>query len=172
MRPRRVLALAKRDLKRTIREPAALFMIFLFPVVFVVAFGASFGGIGGSSVTTYSVGVVNMDTAPLANGSVQQWSQIFMDSLSATKILNVQIYLDNQTAQMDLAQGKIQAIVIIPADFGSSCSSFMASPGEASKWINTSVPLYFDSGSLFATQALAPIFQQVLGALLSGPQSI
>jgi ABC-2 type transport system permease protein len=171
MKSRRVLALVKRDLKRTIREPAALFMIFLFPVVFVVAFGASFGGIGGSSVTTYSVGVVNLGNAPLANGSVQQWSQIFTDSLSATKILNVHMYLDNQTAQMDLAQGKIQAIVIIPADFGASCSSFTASPGDASQWINTSVPLYFDSGSLFATQALAPIFQQVLGSLLSGPQT-
>ncbi|MDD1776491.1 MAG: ABC transporter permease, partial [Candidatus Methanomethylicus sp.] len=99
------------------------------------------------------------------------WSQVFTDALAGTKILNLQAYQDNQTAQLDLAQGRLQAVVIIPAGFGASCFSFLASPGDASKWVNTSVPLYFDGGSLFATQALAPIFQQVLGSLLSASQT-
>ena len=171
MKVGRIFALAKRDLKQTIREPAALFMIFLFPVVFVLAFGASYGGIGGGTSPTYSIGLVNLDTSPL-NGTGQQWSQVFTDSLAATRILNIQTYANNQSAQADLAQGRIQAVVIIPADFGASCSSYLASPDDASKWINASVPLYFDSASLFANQALAPIFQQVLGCLLSGPQSL
>ena len=170
MKTRRIIAIAKRDLKRTAREPAALFMIFLFPIVFVIAFGGAFGGIGGSSSPTYGVGVVNLDNISTGVATGQQWSSLFVNSLSATKILNVQAYPDNETAQMDLAQGKIQAVVIIPSGFGVSCSSFLASPGDASKWVNTTVLLYFDSGSLFATQAISPIFQQVLGTLLDGGQ--
>jgi ABC-2 type transport system permease protein len=170
MKIRRITALAKRDLKRTAREPAALFMIFLFPIVFVIAFGGAFGGIGGSSSPTYGVGVVNLDNISTGVATGQQWSTLFINSLSTTKILNVHAYPDNETAQRDLAQGKIQAVVIIPSGFGVSCSSFLASPSDASKWFNTTIPIYFDSGSLFATQAISPIFQQVLGTLLYGQQ--
>ena len=53
-------------------------MIFLFPIVFVFAFGASFGGFGGNQTATYQVGVVNLDA------SGQQWSQTFTDALVAT----------------------------------------------------------------------------------------
>ena len=63
MKLQRMAALAKKELKRTIREPAVLFMIFLFPIVFVFAFGASFGGVGGTQTVSYHIGVVNMDQA-------------------------------------------------------------------------------------------------------------
>ncbi len=69
MNTQRVFALTKKELKKTIREPAALFMIFLFPVVFVLAFGLSFGGVGGGKPVNYQVGVVNFDVGK------QQWSQ-------------------------------------------------------------------------------------------------
>ncbi len=39
MKTQRILALTKKELKKTIREPAVLFMIFLFPIMFVLAFG-------------------------------------------------------------------------------------------------------------------------------------
>ena len=52
MNLQRVFALTKKELKKTIREPAVLFMIFLFPIVFVFAFGASFGGFGGKTGAT------------------------------------------------------------------------------------------------------------------------
>ena len=54
MNTQRVFALTKKELKKTIREPAVLFMIFLFPIVFVFAFGASFGGFGGSQTAYLS----------------------------------------------------------------------------------------------------------------------
>ena len=107
----RIFALTKKEMKKTIREPAVLFMIFLFPIVFVFAFGASFGGFGGNQTATYQVGVVNLDTA----GANQQWSHAFTNDLSNLTILKVSIYTDNQTAQSDLSQGKIQAVVLIPA---------------------------------------------------------
>jgi len=168
MKLQRVLALTKKEMKKTIREPAVLFMIFLFPVVFVFAFGAAFSG--GSGQPVYNLGVVNMDRGNSVNAS-----QILLTAFSDTKILNVQTYLDNQTAQNDLSQGTVQAIVTIPSDFSQSYASYKAAPNDPSSWTNATVALYLDKGSLVATQAIPPIIQQILttiaGQSQQGPSS-
>ena len=165
MKLQRVFALTKKEMLKTIREPAVLFMIFLFPIVFVFAFGASFGGIGSGQPVTYQVGIVNLD----ASGN-QQWSQVFTNDLSNMTILQVSVYADNQTAQSDLSQGKIQALVLIPASFSDSITSFNAAPNDSSRWVNTTVQLYLDKGSLVATQAIPPIIQQVLSVMFDQNQ--
>jgi ABC-2 type transport system permease protein len=164
MKLQRVLALTKKEMKKTVREPAVLFMIFLFPIVFVFAFGASFGGVGGGQ-PVYQVGVVNMDQGNSVNAS-----QILLTALSDTKILNVQTYVDNQTAQNDLSQGNVQAVVIIPSDFSQSIASYQAAPDEPNAWTNATIALYLDKGSLVATQAVPPIIQQVLTAIAGQSQ--
>ncbi len=156
----RVTALAKKELKKTIREPAVLFMIFLFPIIFVVAFGASFGGVGGNQSVTYQIGVVNFDHPHSVNAS-----QIFLSALTDTKIVHLHAYANNQSAQNDLSQGTIQAIMIIPEDFSQSYASFQTAPTNPSQWTNTTVALYLDKGSLVATQAIPPILQQTLTGL-------
>jgi ABC-2 type transport system permease protein len=163
MKLQRVLALTKKELKKTVREPAVLFMIFLFPIIFVVSFGVSFGGIGGGGTTTYQVGIVNLD----GNGA---HSQAFIDNLLATKIVNINIYTDNTTAQSDLSQGKMQALVLVPSSFSNSITTYHNAPSDASQWTNTTVSLYLDKGSLIATQAVPPIIQQVLGAMVNPAQ--
>ncbi|MCW4017581.1 MAG: ABC transporter permease [Candidatus Bathyarchaeota archaeon] len=160
MKAQRVLALTKKELKKTVREPAALFMIFLFPVVFVFAFGASFGGVA-SGQTVYDIGVVNADAS--ANPS----SQLLLNTLTDTKILNLHVYADNQTAQTDLSQGKIQAVMIIPSSFSQSLTSYQAAPNNPDQWVTATIPLYLDKGSLVATQAIPPILQQVLSGMTS-----
>ncbi|MGB9718583.1 MAG: hypothetical protein ACPL4E_09110 [Thermoproteota archaeon] len=60
MRIQRVLAIVRKEVRKTVREPEILFMIFLFPVVFMIAFSTFFGGAGGEQ-PIYEVGVVNMD---------------------------------------------------------------------------------------------------------------
>ena len=164
MKFQRVLALTKKEIKKTVREPAVLFMIFLFPIVFVFAFGASFGGVGDSQ-TAYSVGVVNMDQTASVNAS-----QILLTGLADTKILTTQAYVDNQTAQTDLSQGNVQAVMVIPADFSQSFASYQAAPNDPNTWTNATVALYLDKGSLVATQAIPPIIQQVLSALAGQSQ--
>jgi len=159
MKLQRVLALTKKEMKKTVREPAVLFMIFLFPIVFVFAFGASFGGVGGGQ-PVYQVGVVSMDQGASVNAS-----QILLTALSDTKILNVQSYVDNQTAQNALSQGSIQAVMVIPSDFSQSFASYQAAPTDPNTWTNATVALYLDKGSLVATQAVPPIIQQVLTAI-------
>ena len=160
MKLQRIAALAKKELKRTIREPAVLFIIFLFPIVFVFAFGTSFGGVGGAQTVSYHIGVVNMDQASNVNAS-----QILVSALVNTKIINLDVYASNATAQSDLSQGNVQAVIVIPSDFSGSLASYQAFSNEPSKWTNTSVQLYLDKGSLIATQAIPPIIQQALASV-------
>jgi ABC-2 type transport system permease protein len=160
MKLQRIAALTKKELKKTIREPAVLFMIFLFPIIFVFAFGASFGGVGGSQTVTYHIGVVNMDHGSLVNAS-----QTVLAALTDTKIINVHAYVDNQTAQNDLSQGNVQAVMIIPSDFSQSLASYQAAPNNPAQWTNATVSLYLDKGSLVATQAIPAIIQQTLTAI-------
>ena len=167
MKLQRVTALVKKELKKTIREPAVLFMIFLFPVIFVFAFGASLGGVGGSQTATYHVGVVNMDQASSVNAS-----QTFVTALADTKIINIHVYGSNQTAQSDLSQGKMQAVMIIPSDFSQCLAAYQASPTDPSQWTNTTVQLYLDRGSVVATQAVPPIIQQALASLAGQNQQV
>jgi ABC-2 type transport system permease protein len=157
MKLQRIKALTKKEMKKTVREPAVLFMIFLFPIVFVLAFGLAFSG-GGQP--TYNIGVVNMDQGNSVNAS-----QTLLTALSDTRILNLHIYSDNQTAQNDLSQGSIQAVMIVPTDFSQSFASYQAAPNEPSTWTNATVALYLDKGSIIATQAIPPIIQQGLTAI-------
>ena len=162
MKAQRIFALTKKEMKKTIREPAVLFMIFLFPVVFVVAFGASFGGTGASH-PVYNLGVVNLD-----NGNA---SQIFTTSLSNTSIINIHWYASNQTAQKDLSQGSIQAVMVIPSEFSQSFASYRQAPDSPSSWTNASIGLFLDKGSIVATQAIPPIVQQVLTSIVGQHQT-
>jgi ABC-2 type transport system permease protein len=82
--------------------------------------------------------------------------------------LSVTNYLDNQTAQLDLIQGKLQAVVLIPIDFGESYESFLMWPNTPREWTNTTIPIYLDSGSIFATQAITPILKQVIVSMIQG----
>jgi ABC-type Na+ efflux pump permease subunit len=159
MKLQRVAALTKKELKKTVREPAVLFMIFLFPIVFVFAFGASFGGVGGGQ-PVYQIGVVSMDQGTSVNAS-----QILLTAMSDTQILNVQTYIDNKSAQTDLSQGNIQAVMVIPSDFSLSFASYQAAPNDPNAWMNATISLYLDKGSLVATQAVPPIMRQVLTSL-------
>ena len=166
MRLQRILALTKKELIKTYRLPVVLFMIFLFPVVFVFAFGAAFGGAGGGQAA-YQVGLVNMD-----QGLTSQSSQLFIDTLRSAEILNIQIFADNQTAQSELSQGRIQAVMVVPATFSQSFQSYQTAPNDPNQWINASVLLYLDRGSIFATQAIPPIIQQVLKAFMGQAQQV
>jgi ABC-2 type transport system permease protein len=161
----RVIALTKKEIKKTIREPAVLFMIFLFPMVFVFVFGTSFGG-GTNQNVTYNIGVVNLDNQSIG----QLWSQTLINDLSNTKIISLKMYPSNMTAQSDLSQGKIQSIVTIPKDFSVSVNSYMDSPNDPSRWVNSTISLYLDKGSLIATQAVPSIIQMVLSTTLGQAQ--
>ncbi len=164
MNRQRVFAMVRRDLKHTVREPASLFIILLFPVMLTLVFGVTFGGIGGATATTYQVGIVNLN----APGSSAHWSTDFVANLTATQILQTKDFADNASAQAELQVGNLQAVLVIPEDFGVSADAFRAAPANSSAWVYTSLGLYVDQGSMVATQAIPPIVSEALGRTLEG----
>jgi len=164
---RRVFALVKKDLKKTIREPALLFLLILFPVMMTLMFGISFGSFGGNEKTQYTVGLVDMN----AEGPDHHWSQDLVRNLTANDLLRVRTYSSNGSAQDALSKGDLQAVMVIPANFGTSCDSFVGNPGNTSAWVRTTVQLYLDKGSMVATQAIPPMAQQALSSTLVGNRS-
>jgi ABC-type multidrug transport system permease subunit len=162
-----VTSLAKADLKKMIREPGMLFLLVLFPLVLTLLFGASFGGLGGGQDTTFAVGAVNLG----GEGPLADWSQSFIGNLSGTGVLELTHYSDNQTAHEDLSEGDLQAVLVVPDDFGESVSSFRDNPEDPDRWIYTILGLSVDSGSMTASQAVPPIVQQVLTLTLYGDRA-
>jgi ABC-type multidrug transport system permease subunit len=166
MRAQRVTALVTKELKKLVREPANLFMALIFPIVMTVAFGAAFGGLGsGNMDATYTIGIVDLDTS--ANPS---WAEVFKEGISDTGVLIVQEYEENETAHADLLQGKINAFVILPEDFGDSVDSFLAHPADPALWINSTLGLAVDQGSMIISAVVPPLIQQVLAVTLFGEQ--
>jgi len=156
MNARRVSALVVKELKRIIREPANLFMVIVFPLILTLAFGASFGAIGGNE-SKYNVAVVNRDTGP--HGAV------LISALTRIEVLSIQNYTDPSAAQSDLQQGRVKAVLDIPPDFTTSVLTYNQSPTSPSKWHNTTLSLSIDNGSMVASAAIPPIIQQTLSAI-------
>ena len=151
----RALALAKKDWRRIFREPAFLFMLVLFPVMLTVAFGTSFGAVGGSQVSQFKVGLV-------ALGGNTTSSTHFSQDLTASGAFMVSLYPDNATAQSALVQGQLQALILLPSGFNQSVQSFRAHPGEPGEWTNSTVSVYLDRGSALTAEAIPPMLTQVL----------
>ena len=164
MDARRILALAKKNMKKLTRDPGTLFLLVLFPVVLTTVFGFAFGGIGDSGPQGFEIGAVNLDDT----SDHLEWTDAFMGNLSETEDIILVAYDDNETGQADLLQGRIDALIVIPEGFGDSCHSYWSSPFNGSRWTNTSIGLYLDSGSLIATVAVPPIVQQCFLSTLFG----
>jgi len=166
MRARRVTTLVVKELKKLVREPATLLMALLFPMILTVAFGAAFGGLGsGGTDATYTVGLVDLDASVSQN-----WAGSFREGISETGALVVADYEDNETAHADLLQGKIDAVVVLPVDFGDSVDSFLAHPSEPWLWVNTTLGLAVDEGSMIVGAVVPPMIRQVLAVTIFGEQ--
>ena len=149
------LALARKDWRRIFREPAFLFMLVIFPVMLTVAFGTSFGAVGGSQATQFKVGVVEL------GGNTTSSAQFYQD-LSASGAFMASHYNDNATAQSALSQGQLQALVLLPSGFDQSVQSFRAHPGEPGEWTNSTISVYLDRGSALTAQVIPTMLAQVL----------
>jgi ABC-2 type transport system permease protein len=156
MNARRVSALIGKELKRTIREPANLFMVIVFPLLLTIAFGASFGAIGGAE-TKYSVAIVNNDAGPMGAS--------FTGALAHIEVLSIQNYTNPAAAQSDLQQGRLKAVLTIPTDFTNSIQSYALNPSTPSDWHNTTLNLSIDKGSMVASAAIPSMIQQVINTM-------
>jgi ABC-type Na+ efflux pump permease subunit len=140
----RIMALARKDWKKMIMDPAVLFMIILFPLVLTIAFGASFGAVGGTQSSTYTIGIVDQGNNTASNQFVQ--------ALSGSNLLKLKYFVDNHSAQSALSQGKVQGVLVLPASFQWSIESFRTNPNNPSMWTNATIQLFLDRASLLSSQ--------------------
>ncbi|TFF91723.1 ABC transporter permease [Candidatus Thorarchaeota archaeon] len=168
MNLKRIAALVKKDLKKTTREPAVLFLLILFPIMITIIFGFAFGGIGGGTPASFDVGLLNLDaTSPEAS-----WSDSFVGNLTDSEVIVIRYYDDNATGQSALLQGNLDAFIVIPEGFGDSVISYHMAPFDSSAWENTTIGLFVDSGSLMAVSAIPSLVQGALTTTIFGSDAM
>ncbi|MEM2005362.1 MAG: ABC transporter permease [Zestosphaera sp.] len=166
MRLQRVKALAGKEVKKMFREPAVVFMIIMFPIVFVTAFGISFGG-ARATQPSYAVGVVLTGRDYNSTTYMHQ----LVDAFSATGVLRLQKYPDVWTAQDDLIQGRIQAVIVIPENIEASLTTYRSDPENPGRWVNTTILLYLDKGSVIAMQIIPAVLEQTISVFMGVSRS-
>ncbi len=162
MKVQRAAALAVKELKRITREPANLFLAFIFPLILTLAFGMSFGAIGGGE-QQYKVAYVTFDQSP--------YSGLLHDTLSQVSILTVVDYSDVAEASSALTQGRVSAVLVVPSDFGASVTSYLQNPDNPTLWVTSTLELSLDKGSMVASAAISSIINNVLSVMVVGEQA-
>jgi ABC-2 type transport system permease protein len=162
MNTQRAAALTVKELKRITREPANLFLAFIFPLILTLAFGMSFGAIGGGE-QKYTVAYVTYDQS--------QFSGLLHDTLSQVSILEVVDYTDVGEASSALSQGLVSAVLVIPDGFSESVLSYRDNPDDPTMWVISTLELSLDEGSMVASAAISPIINNVLSLVVLGEQT-
>ena len=138
------------DIKQFVRERAALFWTFAFPIFFILIFGAVFSG--GDNIT-FNVGLVVDDNSPVA----QQLT------VALQQVPPFKLNIGNQSAELEaLRKGDRRAVIIVPSGFGET----IAQGGSAK------VDVYYDPTQSSSAQVLLPIITQVLQSFGQAPPLI
>ena len=139
-----LLRLTVANMKGLVRDRAALFWTFFFPVMFVLLFGVLFSGSGDSKV---SVGFVDQDGTPVST----QVHQAF----SAVPVLSLQTgTLEDEKAAMQ--RGDVSAVIVIPKGLGSAV--VQATAGQK---VSSALQLYVDPSKSQTTQVIQGIVTQI-----------
>jgi ABC-2 type transport system permease protein len=142
-----VLSLFAASVKEFVRDRAALFWTFAFPILFIVLFGVIFAG---DNSTTYTVGMVNQDDGQVGAELTQEFSRVKPFSIKT----------GTYDAQMDLLKrGQLDMVIVIPAGV-----SQQVTRGQQAR-----VQLYYDpSRNLSNAQIELNIVQQVVTGFNQG----
>lgn len=103
-----VLVFAKIDTRRLFRDKMAIFFTFLFPLIFLFIFGGIFGRSGDVS---FNVALINQ--------SDSKFSQDFVKQAGDDKVLKINEDIKTIDQAKDaMGNSRIDAAIILPADFG------------------------------------------------------
>ena len=120
----KILDLVQLNFKQLIRDKKNLFFLLLFPAVFVLIFGAAFGGGIESDI---DMAIVNHDNGAMSN----QLVDIIEDfNSSENESLFVIHEVNEAKAQQMLENGSVSTILIIPQGFTSNIGQNSSSLGE------------------------------------------
>ena len=127
------------NLKGLVRDRAALFWTFFFPIMFVLLFGVLFSGSGDSKV---SVGFVNEDNTPVSLQIQQQFEAIPILTIQTCSLV------DEKAA---MQRGDVSAVIVVPAGLSSSVAAKQSSL----------LQLYVDPSKTQTTQVVQGVVTQI-----------
>jgi len=127
----KLLTISVKDVKTWLRDPAALGVLLGMPVVLILILGSAFGGLGGDGGMVGQVAIVNLETAPVAEGGNDIASEIvtmLSDNEDIEAIFEIDVREDAQEVRAEVEQGELIAALIIPEGFNESVNN--AEPAE------------------------------------------
>ena len=142
MNVRKALAIAATNLRRLMRDRTALFFVFVFPFLIILALGAAFG-----SGFTPRLGVVADGSGVLGEDLATR--------LEASGGLDVQSFADATALRSAVERGEIEGGLVIPADYdarireGATLSlEYLARPTGAGQELQVAVGAVVDEQSI------------------------
>jgi ABC-2 type transport system permease protein len=149
------------NIRSFVRDRAALFWTFAFPVIFILLFGAIFSG-GGS--TTYPVGWVDQDGTPA--------SMTLRSAFGEVKLLDLR---DGalQASLDGMQKGTLRAVIVVPKGYGQAVGAVEPSGAAAGSGTATASAAAGPSVTLEvytdpSQQTASTTIRQVVGQVVSG----
>lgn len=153
---RGLLALTVANIRSFVRDRAAIFWTFAFPIIFVVLFGSIFSG-GGS--TTYDIGWVDQDGTPA--------SQALREGFGQVPLLKVSEASTEDDGLARMREGTFDAVIVAPRGLGDAILRATAGGSTAAPTDGPAVTLtvYTDPSQQTSSQTIQQVVAQVVGAV-------
>jgi ABC-2 type transport system permease protein len=132
--------------KRYFRDPVALFFTLVFPVIFLLIFGA----MSRSNSVSFNIAVVNHSDTTFASD--------FVDQLKRNKVFSIKDVQGFDQAKEKMGQGELDSIVELPANFGKS---------DAASIPRGELVVYYQEAKPDTGQTVASVMQRVLDGINS-----
>jgi ABC-2 type transport system permease protein len=156
----RILDLAIKDLKQVFADRKVAFLIVAMPILFTAFFGLLFGGTGTQGDARLPVGLINRDLSSYVAPTLVELLET-SDSVRPVALDEKEV----QEAALKVRDGKLAAVVTVPAGFGQATLSNQ----------DARLLVIVDEGSasgLTATNAIDTAATRLLGALHSAKLSV
>jgi ABC-2 type transport system permease protein len=120
----RIVAIAWKDVRSTMRNVPALAMMLLAPLALAALLGFAFGGGQSFSISATKVAVANADTgAAGAAGATENAGAVVVGVMKSPDLKGILTVSDKRSAaaaRKSVDDGKTAAAVVIPADLSSA----------------------------------------------------
>jgi len=143
----RMLAIVEREMRKFFRSPTLMIMSLMMPILQLLIMGNAFGG----KITGAHVAVVDYDHGPQAIKIREGFDSIAVNIKTFTTV----DYTDENKAREDVRTGKIDAAVIIPAQYSRRVYAQDA----------PQVGLVVDNSDLFTSSSVEAEMQSLITAL-------
>jgi ABC-2 type transport system permease protein len=147
----RMMAIVEREMRKFFRSPMLMIMSLMMPILQLVIIGNAFGG----KIVGTHVAVVDYDHGPEA----VKVREAFDDVAANIKTFTTTNYSDEVQAREDVRTGKIDAAVIIPAQYSRRVDAQDA----------PQIGIVVDNSDLFTSSALEAEMQSLVDAM-NAPQ--